>query len=353
MKAVVKPNYGAGIELREMSVPKCSEEEVLVKVEAASICGSDLHMYEGSPAYHWINVPLVLGHEFAGTVVEVGNPEFKVLFGKKVVINPYVACGKCNTCRDGKPNLCDGRGSSIRKVPAESLRYGFRENGGMAEYAAVNRENVIVLPAEFPIDIAGMLEAIGIGVHAVERSDIKVGDSAVVIGPGPIGLALVAILANYGLKRLIVTGLIADRQRMQLARELGATDIVYADETQDAEAVESITSGSGVDFVFESSGFSGALTSAIRMLRKGGELLLVGISGKDSTVPTNEIVRGELTVKGVYGVTPKTMERAISMVASGKFDFSKLISHVIPLEHAVEGFEYGLKRHGSKVILKP
>lgn len=351
IKAVVKSDHGSGMDIREIPMPQIEEDEVLVKVLAASICGSDLHMFEGAAGYDWVNVPLVPGHEFAGVVVEVGNAKDSTLLNQNVVVNPYVACGKCAACRRGQPNLCDGLYSPMDKVPARSLVYGFRKNGGMAEYVAVKRDNLLVLPEGCPIEVAGMLEAIGISVHAIERADIKPGDSAVIIGPGPIGLALVAVLANFGLKKLIVTGLKADDQRLKLAKELGASEVIYSDVTNDVEEVRRISAGAGVDFVFESSGFAGAINSAIRMLRKGGELLLVGISSKESVLPTSEIVRGELTIKGVYGVTPKTLERTLTMATSG-YQFSKLISHILPLEEALKGFAYGIKREGAKVILK-
>lgn len=353
MKAVVKPDRGAGVELRDVPRPVLKPDEVLIKVLAASICGSDLHMYEGAKGYDWINVPLIPGHEFAGVVEEVGSLSDQDLIGQCVVVNPYVACGKCEACRRGQPNLCDGDGSSMDKVPARSLLYGFRQDGGMAEYAAVKQNNILILPESCPLEVAGMLESIGIAVHAIERAAITPGDSVAVIGPGPIGLALVVILAKYGLKHLIISGLQTDQTRLALAKDLGATELIFSDVVNDVDEVKRITSGVGVDIVFESSGFAGAINSAVRMNRKGGELLLVGISGKESTLPTSEIVRGELTIKGVYGVTAKTLERTITMASSGKYDFPKLISHVLPLEEALDGFKYGVRREGAKVILKP
>ncbi len=353
MKALIKPDYGPGMHIEEVSLPEIGPDDVLIKVQAASICGSDLHMYEGASGYDWINVPLVPGHEFAGIIAEVGDPASSALLGKRVVVNPYISCGECDACYRGQTNLCDGVGSPMDKVPARSLTYGFRQDGGMAEYAAVKKSNVLFLPEECPMEIAGMLEAIGISVHAIERSSIKPGDSAVVIGPGPIGLALVTILANYGLSCLIVTGLQADEKRLKLAQTLGATDLIYADACDDVEEVRQITEGAGIDFVFETSGFAGAMNRGIKMLRKEGELLLIGITSQQTHLMTNELVRGELTIKGVYGVTRKTLKRTLDMAASGKYEFSKLITYTVPLEKVLLGFEYGKKRDGAKVIIKP
>lgn len=353
MKAVVKSHRGRGVDIQNIDLPVCKDNEVLVKVGTASICGSDLHMYEGMNAYEWVPTPVVLGHEFAGTVVEVGNAKHRHLLDKRVVINPYVPCGQCRNCKRGNTNLCDYGQNSMDKVPAKSLRYGFRENGGMAEYAAIHYQNVLPIPDELPMEVAGMIEAIGIGVRAIERANVLPGDTAVVIGPGPIGLSLIASLSNYGLNKLIITGLRMDEERLQLAKQLGATDIVYADEINDVRAIAELTDGQGVDHVFETSGFHQSLVSGVRMCIKGGELLLVGISAKDTVLPSKEIVRGEITVKGVYGVTEKTLQRTISMAASGKYPYRKLISHQLPLEQAVEGFEAGLKKQAVKVILKP
>ncbi|WP_251555214.1 zinc-dependent alcohol dehydrogenase [Neobacillus muris] len=353
MKAVVKTTRGHGVEVIEVEAPKLKDDEVLVQVEAASICGSDLHMYEGMHAYEWVATPVILGHEFAGKVVKVNNPAHAHLINSRVMINPYVPCGECKNCQRGRTNLCDHGQGAMDKVPAKSLQYGFRQNGGMAEYAAIHYQNVLPIPDSMPIEVAGMLEALGIGVRALERSEIQPGDTAVVIGPGPIGLSLIASLSNYRLKKLIVTGLSADEERLQLAKELGATDIVYADQIPDVEAVSKLTNGEGADHVFETSGFHQSLVSGVRMCTKGGELLLVGISAKETVLPSHEIVRGEITVKGVYGVTEQTLRQTISMAASGKFPYQKLISHVLPLEKAVEGFEAGVQKQGVKVILKP
>lgn len=353
MKAIIKDNRGFGVQIGEVKKPELKENEVLVKVSAASICGSDLHMYEGMEAYQWVDTPVILGHEFCGEVVEVKNSKHESLLTKRVVINPYIPCGECNNCQKGNTNLCDRGSSPMDKVAAKSLRYGFRENGGMAEYAAIHYKNVLELPDSVSDNVAGLLEALGIGVRAIERANIFPGDSAVVIGPGPIGLSMVASLSNYGLDKLVVTGLKQDKKRLELALELGATDIVYADEEGAVEAVSRITEGDGVDQVFETSGFHQSLVDGVRMCSKGSELLLVGITPKETSLPSSEIVRGEITVKGVYGVTEKTMKRTISMAASNKYPYEKLVSHEFKLEDAEKGFEAGLNKKAIKVILKP
>ncbi len=353
MKAIIKKDNGYGVVLQEVDRPTLRENEVLVKVEAASICGSDLHMYQDMSAYSWVKPPIILGHEFAGRVVETYSPEQHQLIGKPVLINPYIPCGTCNNCQRGKTNLCDYNGNAMAKVPAKSLKYGFREPGGMAEYVAVHERNVLELPEHLSFEIAGMLEAIGISVRAIERTQLLPGDSVAVLGPGPIGLSLIASLANYGLKHLIVTGLREDEERLRMARELGATEIIYADEVDAIHAVATLTEHQGVDYVFETSGFHGAMLTGVRMLTKGGELLLVGICAQESVIPTSEIVRGEITVKGVYGVQEQTLKRAIEMAASGKYPYEKLITHVLSLEQAEQGFQAGIKRESIKVILKP
>lgn len=352
MKAIMKENRGHGISIKEVEAPVLKNDEVLVKVSAVSICGSDLHMYEGMDAYSWVDTPVILGHEFTGEVVEVKNDNHQNLLNKRVVINPYIPCGECNNCQKGNTNLCDHNQGAMDKVAAKSLRYGFRENGGMAQYAAIYYKNVLEIPDSVSNNVAGMLEAIGIGVRALERADILPGNTAVVIGPGPIGLSMISTLSNYGLDKLIVTGLRKDQKRLELALELGATDIVYADEQDPIEAVREITDGEGVDNVFETSGFHQSLVDGVRMGSKGSEILLIGITPKNTDLPTNEIVRGEITVKGVYGVTEKTMKRTISMAASGKYPYEKLISHTFTFDEAEEGFKVGLNKEAIKVILK-
>lgn len=255
MKAVVKTHRGHGVEIINVDHSKLNEDEVLVQVHAASICGSDLHIFEGMDAYEWVTTPVILGHEFAGKVIQVNNPVHEHLLNKHVIINPYVPCGYCKNCKKGNTNLCDYGEGGMVKVPAQSLRYGFRENGGMAEFAAVHYRNVLEIPKELPLEEAGMLEAIEIGVRAIERANIFPGDTAVVIGLGPIGLSLVASLSNLGFEKLILTGLTKDEKRLKLAEELGATHIIYADQVNVVEAVSKLTNGDGVDHVFETSGF--------------------------------------------------------------------------------------------------
>ena len=188
------------------------------------------------------------------------------------------------TAKEGNTNLCDHGEGAMEKIPAKSLRYGFRQDGGMAEYAAINYRNVLVIPEEIPIEVAGMLEAIGIGVRAIERANILPGDTAVVIGPGPIGLSMIASLSNYGFDKLIVTGLSKDKERLQLAQELGATDIIFSDQVNVVEAISQLTGGEGVDHVFETSGFHQSMVDGIRMCTKGGELLLIGISAQRNDI---------------------------------------------------------------------
>lgn len=353
MKAILKENRGHGVSIKNVEKPLLKDNEVLVKVSAVSICGSDLHMYEGMDAYAWVDTPVILGHEFTGEVVEVKNDNHKEMLKKRVVINPYIPCGECGNCQKGLTNLCDHNEGAMEKVAAKSLRYGFREDGGMAEYAAIYYKNVLEIPDSVSDNVAGMLEAIGIGVRALERADILPGNSAVVIGPGPIGLSMISSLSNYGLEKLIVTGLRKDQKRLELALELGATDIIYADEKEPIEAVRELTNGEGVDNVFETSGFHQSLVDGVRMCTKGSEVLLIGITPQNTNLPTNEIVRGEITVKGVYGVTEKTMKRTISMAASGKYPYEKLVSHIFSFDEAEEGFRVGLNKEAVKVILKP
>lgn len=353
MKAIIKENRGHGIKIQDVEKPILKTDEVLVKVSAVSICGSDLHMYEGMESYSWVDTPVILGHEFTGEVIDINNESHKSLLNKRVVINPYIPCGECKNCQKGLTNLCDHNDGAMDKAAAKSLRYGFRENGGMAEYAAIYYKNVLEIPENVSDNVAGMLEAIGIGVRALERADILPGNTAVVIGPGPIGLSMISSLSNYGLDKLIVTGLRKDQKRLELALELGATDIIYADEENPIEAVSKLTNGEGVDNVFETSGFHQSLVDGVRMCTKGSEVLLIGITPKNTELPSNEIVRGEITIKGVYGVTERTMKRAISMAASGKYPYENLVSHTFTFDEAENGFKVGLNKEAVKVILKP
>ncbi|BDG59839.1 zinc-dependent alcohol dehydrogenase [Caldinitratiruptor microaerophilus] len=353
MLAVVKRGPGPGIGVEEVPDPEPGPGEVLVRVRAAAICGSDLHMWAGHSGYEWVQYPLIPGHEVTGVIVATGAGVPRERVGERIVVNPYVPCGRCSACLSGSPQLCDGGGSAMEKVPARSLQIGFRRPGGFAELVTVPATSAVPLPEGLGFREAAPLEAFAVAVHAVELCSVRPGDRVAVLGPGPIGLGVVLALAGMGLELLILAGLSSDAARLARGRDLGATHTAFVDEVDLAQYVAALTGGAGLDAVFDATGNPAAVGPAIRSLRRGGELVLVGISGRPAELPLNQIVRGEIVLRGSYGITPRSLQRAAAMVASGRAPLGRLVTHVLPLSEAASAFELAHSAQAGKVLLAP
>lgn len=352
MQAVLKSIPGPGIDVTNIEMPVVGPEDVLLKVKAAGICGSDVHIYEWTEQYRWIRLPLVPGHEFAGDVCEVGSAVVGLDIGERVVADPYMPCGRCWNCRVGLFQLCD-RDRPSAGVPAPALQFGFRRNGGMAQYVAIPAQNVYVLPGAIRYEIGGILECFAVGLHAVERSEIRPGDSVVILGPGPIGLSIMLAARALGASTVAIVGTSRDADRLCLAQELGADQVIDVEESGAVQKVREITLGLGADAVFDATGNADSAAVAVKLVRTGGELVMVGVSAKPSSVAFDDIVRRELTVKGSYGNLPKTWKRALSLAESKNVPLGRLITHQLPMSDAVHGFELARTKQALKVVLVP
>lgn len=346
MKAVVKQNQHAfELSVTDLPTPDLNEGDVLVEVRSVGICGSDLHMYAGHPGYDWIPYPIVLGHEMTGRVVKTTN---QALQGKRVVINPYVPCRTCEFCLKGEENNCDDHEFSSEKRAPKSLQYGFRQNGGMAEYIAVPESNVVPISDKITDDTAAILEAVAVGLTAVEKVDSVSGKRIAVFGPGPIGLGIASLLIGLKAEKVVVVGVPGDENRLLKAKELGAQTILTSE-----KVVESLLSlANGYDAVFDCSGHHSVPNSAIQVMKKGAQLVLVGISTNAFTLTMDQMVRGQIQVIGSYGITKETFQRTIEYAAQKEFEFEKLISGRYQLSEAKQAFEAALNKAAGKVILQ-
>lgn len=351
MKAIEKNTANPyDLSINTIQQQEVKDNECKIKVNAVGICGSDLHMYAGHSGYDWINYPLVLGHEITGVVVETGKNVDDSLIGKRVVINPYLPCGSCEFCERGEENLCDYGEFHISKQAPLSLQYGFRKNGGMSEYLTIPQQNITLVPEQVSDEVGAIIEAIAVGLTAVEKVKDIENKSIIVFGPGPIGLSIVSLLSGLKAKKIVVAGVTGDEQRLEKAKDLGADETFLVDQADTQDFIK--TTQDGYDAVIDSSGHKSIPPTAIKLLKKGGEVILLGISTDSFSLPVDQIVRGELKIKGSYGITNETFDRTVSYAENPDFPFEKLVCKAFNYQDVEEAFQESLNQAPGKVVIK-
>ncbi|HZS88384.1 MAG TPA: zinc-binding dehydrogenase [Chloroflexota bacterium] len=340
MKAVVKTAPGDGnIEVREIDEPATPAGHVKIAVRAAGICGTDLHIYHDEYR-SW--PPVVLGHEVAGEVAEVGDGVEGIAPGERVTTETYFStCGVCRFCRTGRVNLCPRRRS-----------IGSAVNGGFTSYLVVPARNVHRLPADVGFVAGALTEPLACVVHgALEQPKLTPGDVAVVAGPGTIGLLTMQAVKAAG-AGVIVLGTDADGHRLQLARELGA-DHVFNVQRDDYRAAIAELTGDGADIVYECSGAGPAAASLLELVRRGGQYAQIGLFGKPISWDLEQVCYKELTVTGSNASVPSAWKRALALLADGRVRTEPLVTSVRPLTEWREAFEAFERRDGLKTVLQP
>lgn len=320
MKAAVVTEW-KHVEVQDVPIPEIDEGECLIKVRYAGVCGSDLHIYEGHhPA---ATTPVVLGHEFVGTVKEI-KPQVPtdVTAGDRVVVQPLISCGVCEACQEGNWHVC--RDLKI---------LGVHTDGAFAEYVKAPVEKVIKVSDALPDRVATLTEPFAVGFHVNRRAGLRNGDTALVIGGGPIGL-VVGMMAKIGGALQVVFSEI-DPNRVDLIQELGFTAI-NPDQEDAMERIDELTDGMGFDVVFEVSGSQGGVRLAPRACRIRGTIVLVGLPAEPPRLDTTQAVFKELTMVGsrVYSLSHfrKTTKVLDDIVANDLFDVEKLISDTRSLD---------------------
>jgi L-iditol 2-dehydrogenase len=342
MKSMVLTEYKK-LELQDMPVPEVGPGDVRVRVHSCGICGSDVHGFDGSTGRRI--PPLIMGHEAAGTVESVGESVEAFAPGDRVTFDSMISCGTCRFCRAGQVNLCDRR-RVVGVSPGE-----WRQHGAFAEYVVVPQHIVFRLPEGLSFEHAAMVEPVSVAVHAVSRTPIRLGDRAVVVGCGMIGLLTIQAAKAAGCGTLFAVDL--DETRLERASRLGA-DVVLGAKDDVAAAVIEATDGRGVDVAFEAVGAAEPIDTAIRSLRKGGTLTLIGNVTPRVDVDLQAIVTRELTLGGSCassGEYPKCLD----LLGRGVIKVDELVSAVAPLEDGPSWFErlYAREPGLMKVILQP
>jgi L-iditol 2-dehydrogenase len=342
MQALVKYQSGPGnVELREMPEPPCGDQQYKIEVAWCGICGTDLHvMHDTFRNYP----PVILGHEFSGSIVEAGKNTDRSRVGEQVAIFPAMAvtCGKCMYCRMGNIMFCP-----------ERRGMGHGVNGAFAQYAVVKPEQAYALPPGFAMDEAAVCEPFAACVQAVtELTTVRLGDVALVSGPGPIGLLCVKLLVAEGI-RTIVAGTARDAVRLQKARAFGADVILNVSEPDWMQVVVEETNGLGVDVAFECSGHPSSVKNCLQAVRKLGSYTQVGICGREISVEFDQIFYKQLKVAGSVGYTAATWARVIRILEQGKITLRDVITHRLPLTDWRAAFDVCEQQQGLKALLLP
>jgi L-iditol 2-dehydrogenase len=343
MKSLLLREYGQ-LEIADMPQPVPGAGEVLVRVGACGICGSDVHGYDGSSGRRI--PPLVMGHEAAGTVAAVGPGVAGFKEGDRVTFDSTVYCGDCDFCRRGEMNLCDRR-----EVVGVSCG-DYRRHGAFAEFVTVPERIVYRLPDAMGFKEAAMLEAVSVALHAVHLSGSGEGRTALVIGAGMIGLLTMQAARALGYARVLIADI--DATRLELARSLGADETLDSSGAGWIETVRTKTGGHGADLVFEAVGRNATVGAAIDCVRKGGTVVLIGNISPEVTLPLQKVVSRQVRLQGSAascGEYPEAME----MVTSGRIRIEPLITAVATLEEGPRWFErlHSGEPNLMKVVLTP
>lgn len=342
MQALLLPRYGH-LEIMDMPVPEVAPDEVLVRVRACGICGSDVHGLDGSTGRRI--PPLVMGHEAAGEVAALGAGVTGLRAGDRVTFDSTIYCGRCYFCLRGEVNLCDRR--EVMGVSPGP----YRRHGAFAEFVAVPRRIIYPLPDTLSFEHAALIEAVSVAVHATGLSGVRLGDRAVVVGTGMIGLLAVQAVRRAGATHVLAVDV--DETRLAMARELGATAAIRAGSGAVAEILAQTGSG-GADLAIECVGAEASIHTAISSVRKGGSVVLVGNVSQTVALPLQEVVTRQIRLQGSCASSGE-YPAVIDLIANREIRVEPLISAVAPLSEGPLWFDRLYRRESNlmKVILRP
>jgi threonine dehydrogenase-like Zn-dependent dehydrogenase len=340
MKAVGKTKREPGIEVIQVERDRVGEEEVLLAMRSASICGSDLGFYDFTPAYQkFAKVPVIMGHEFSGEIVEIGKSVSGFSVGERVVCESVIYCGKCRFCRMGMTNIC-----------ANFTVFGMHRNGGFSEFVSVDSRFLHKIPDEVSFVQAGIVEPLSVVVNGLdETADVRVGETAAIIGPGPLGLLSAEVLKSKGVSGIFVLGISVDAFRLETAREKLGYKAIDSQAKDAQEMIKEATDGYGCDLVVVAAGAAAALKSALSLVSKGGQIIVLGIFPEDISLPVSDMVRRQLSMEGSYGSRWVHYEQAIALLKHRSVRAEAIVTHRFTLDQAREAFETAKSKAGCKI----
>ncbi|NLJ58026.1 MAG: L-threonine 3-dehydrogenase [Tissierellia bacterium] len=343
MKAVIKEGTNLGAELKTIERPKAKEGQVLIKIKAAAICGTDIHIYQWN---NWaqnsgIKLPAILGHECSGEVVEVGEGVKNLKVGDYVACETHIPCGTCYQCKNGQQHICQ-----------KLSLFGVHTDGCFAEYATIPAICAVKIPQSIHPNVGAVLEPLGTSVRANVEIQSS-GKNIAVIGCGPIGLMAVNAAKAFGAANIYAADI--NDSRLEIAKELGATDIINSTKENLGHKLVELTKGVGVDAFIEASGSTLAILDGFKGLRKGGMVALIGLPSKALEIDLgSQVVFKEAKIVGIHGRRMfETWTLMSNLLDKGLLNIDPVITHVLPLEEFEKGFDLSIKGIGGKVILVP
>ncbi|MGZ6133283.1 MAG: L-threonine 3-dehydrogenase [Myxococcaceae bacterium] len=338
MRALVKAKAEPGIWMQDVPVPEIGPNDVLIKVRKASICGTDIHIWNWDAwSQKTIKVPMVIGHEFMGEIAKLGAEVVGFQVGDRVSGEGHITCGHCRNCRAGKRHLC-----------RNTLGLGVNRPGCFAEYVSLPAFNVFRVPKEIPDEIASFFDPLGNAVHTALSFDL-VGEDVLITGAGPIGVMAAAISRHVGARHVVVTDL--NPFRLELARRMGATRAVDVRTQTLADVMRSLGMTEGFDVGMEMSGNGQAFRDLLGMMNHGGRVAILGIPPAEVSIDWNQIIFKGLVLKGVYGREMfETWYKMVAMLQSG-LDVAPVMTHRFPAAQYTEAFEAMRSGQSGKVVL--
>ena len=342
MKALVLSEY-RHLTIADLPIPEPGPYELLIRVAACGICGSDVHGYDGSSGRRI--PPIVMGHEAAGVVERAGQGVTAFKKGDRVTFDSTISCGECDPCRRGEMNLCDRR--QVLGVSCGD----YRRNGAFAEFLVVPAHITYRLPDNLPFAEAAMLEAVAVALHAVSLAPITRDSTALILGAGTIGLLVQQALRVAGCSHVFVADI--DETRLQLSSKLGASSVLQSGPSLSNE-IAKLTGGAGVDVAIEAVGINPTVAAAIDNVRKGGKVVLVGNIAPEATINLQKVVTRQIRLQGSCASAGE-YPRAMELMSAGRMNVKPLITAIAALADGPRWFERLYRREPNlmKVVLAP
>ncbi len=338
MKALVKTKAEKGIWIEDIAVPECGFEDVKIKIHKTSICGTDIHIYNWDDwAQQTIAVPMTIGHEYAGEIVELGSHVHGFSIGQRVSGEGHIICGTCRNCRAGRLHLC-----------RNTTGVGVNRPGAFAEYLVIPARNIYPLPDDISDDIAAILDPLGNATHTALSFDL-VGEDILITGAGPIGIMAAAVARRSGARHVVITDM--NDYRLALASKVGATRIINIKKESIDQVMSELGMLEGFDVGLEMSGNAQAFNAMLQNMNHGGRVALLGIPPRDMAIDWNQVIFKSLNIKGIYGREMfETWYKMTALLQSG-LNLEPVITHRFGIKDFQAGFDVMRSGQSGKVIL--